>query len=362
MMKKKLLVFILVPALAAGCYKGSRLAGDGSTQDTTQDALTDAVDMTADPVPDPVADVLPDIPAEPELPLPDCVNSYYWELQPRMITTVSHLDFTNSRMGVTERLLVEVQLLSACEFLGAVDVSYTPGDATDFAGLRASAWAPVGLDCPPSAPLVTWIVTIPGRWHNNFRVVVTDENSPGGGLRMEYGREPCQDHPDCQCYIETPAGSAREWSSCITDCSCTSGLSCVGYLGLSGEMWSCVRPCNDFLDCRTTEECLPPIPDSVPNVCSHPADTCETDEDCPAGFECQETEIARYCVDWRNLELSRPCECDEQCPAGQRCVLSYRDVPTCEVPCLRTADCPPHDLEPGFLVCGTPNVCVVLGP
>jgi len=357
-MKQKLLVFFLLAALAAGCYKGSRLAGDGSIEDSSQeDAVPDHVDMPADPVPDPVADVLPDLPSEPDLPPPDCVNTYYWELQPRMITNVTLLNSTVPRVGVTDRLVVEVQLLSACEFLGAVDVTINPGDATDFVSLLASAWAPVGLDCPPSAPLVTWIVNVPGREQGNFRVVVTDESSPGGGLRLEYGRETCSGHPDCQCYYATPPGPGAEWSDCITDCSCGAGLSCIGYFGVAGPLWSCVRPCNDFLDCRTTEECLPPIPDGAPFVCSHPADTCETSEDCPEGFECMATELAWYCADRRALTISSPCNCDEQCPAGQRCVLSYRDVPTCEVPCLRTADCPPHDGESDLYVCESWGVC-----
>jgi hypothetical protein len=40
-------------------------------------------------------------------------------------------------------------------------------------------------------------------------------------------------------------------------------------------------------------------------------------------------------------------------------VLWHPDEPTCEVPCLRDADCP-NPPETDIYVCGTPNVCVVL--
>lgn len=355
---KGLKVF-LCAAVMAGCGNGLSLSGDGNGDgDARGDEDIELLDDFL---------VEADLPVDPDAPdLPDelevfCETSYYWELDPRRINSVMFLDSTPPRLGVTNRLLVEVQLLSACDFLGQMNVTVISGGATDFVGLAAFAWVPQGMSCPPSAPIVTWVVSVEGRVQGNMRVVVTDENSPGGGLRLEYDREYCSGHPDCQCQYDTPPGMGEEWSNCTTDCSCASGLSCIGYHGVGGPLWSCVRLCNGFLDCETGEECLPPIPDGAPYICSWGDDLCDTDEDCPAGFACATGEHGSFCLDRREHPIILPCECDEQCPTGHHCVMAYRDYPVCEVTCLRDADCP-NPPETTVFICGFPGVCVVLGP
>jgi hypothetical protein len=353
------LLIVLALALLPGCYEQSHLSGDASGDDASPvDTHLETQDIPADEV---LADIVEaDEPVEPDVPFDGCPTSYYWELEPRQIVSVSQMLGGPNRVGVTERLWVDVQLTSSCDFLGDVAVRLSPGDATDFVGLAASAWAPRGLDCLPSAPIVTWIVEVPGRGQDNMRVVVTDENFPGGGLRLEYEREPCPDPSICLCQADSPPGPGGEWSDCLTDCSCAAGLACISYYGVAGPLWNCVRPCNDFLDCENrVEQCFPPVPDGAPNVCTS-GNECTSEDPCPPGFTCDIVEpVGTDCLDQRAFPDSRPCACDEACPAGHRCVLSYRGEPTCEVPCLRDADCPnPPDSD--VYVCGTPKVCVVL--
>jgi hypothetical protein len=287
----------------------------------------------------PDLDVVPDPDALPDTAEVTCEPAYWWELVDRTIDSVVLLDGVSPRMGVTERLIVAVQLLSACERLAWIDVDVMSGDATDFVEFRAQAWAPTGLDCPPSAPIVTWMVTIEGREQGNFMAVVTDGNSPGGGLRLNYDRETCSGIPDCSCWPGTPDGTATEGQACVTDCSCESGLSCIGFHGIAGPMWSCLVPCNDFQDCPDGERCLPgPIPDYTSHVCETGDRVCGVDADCPTGFECNAMD---RCIDARDFSVvDAGCTCDEQCPGGQHCTLWDPIVGTmCLVPCLRDAEC-----------------------
>ena len=346
--------------LLAGCSGGSGLAGDGAADGDAADAV-DVPDARDDPVGDIGDSASPDLADTVDAPDGICEQEYYWQLQPRLVHSAELVDGPSSRLGVTERLMVEVQLQSGCEELGRLDVNIMQGDATDFVSLEASAWVPVGLDCTPSAPLVTWIAHIEGRQHGNLMAVVADGNVTDDGLLLSYGREACSGMPDCQCFAGTPPGPGEEWSSCLTDCSCGSGLSCVGYYGVAGRLWSCVQPCNDFLDCDSREECLPPIPDGCPYVCEpqNEQDLCDSEDDCPEGFYCVISEHGRYCVDRREYPAVKPCGCDEECPAGQRCILSFRDTPTCEVPCLRNEDCP-NPPETDVFVCAIPAICMPL--
>jgi hypothetical protein len=263
-----------------------------------------------------------------------------------------------SRFGATDRLRVQVQLTSACEFLGRVDVVNHPGDATDFVELAAWAWAPVGLDCPPSAPLVPWIVTIPGRQQGNLRVVVADRHSPGGALRLEYGRDTCSGIPECMCYGDVPPGTTPEGGACVTDCSCAEGLACIGYFGVGGPLFQCLIPCNDLLDCARDRVCVGPVLDGPGWVCES-GSQCDADADCPAGFVCEfGTPWGGTCRDLRPVPSIEECSCDEECPAGFRCVVALRERPVCEVPCLRDVDCPAAGS--GWLVCGNPSICLPL--
>jgi len=329
----------LSACLAWACGGGRGIEGD-ATGDTLHPDTH--VDLPEDPPADDVS-----------VPDAECDTEVYWTRAPRMIDTVELVDGM-ARAGVTERYVVAVVLQSGCELLAGIDLRLEPGDATDFVGLAASAWMPVGLDCPPVAPVVERVVAIPGRLHGNLRVVVIDDNAPGGGLRLTYDRDPCSGVPECMCGPDTPPGSGAEWSDCRTDCSCADGLSCIGYFGIGGPMWSCARICSDFRDCETRETCLPAILDGAPHVCSWDGDLCDGDEDCPPGFTCTFTDLASFCSDSREGPTGRECECDSDCPEGHLCIDAGAGA-ACEIPCLTTAWCPETPIEGP--ICTNQYVC-----
>ena len=290
-----------------------------------------------------------------------CESAWHWELEPWAIESVE-LWHEPSRLGTTDRLRVLVRAPSSnCYRLGRLQVVVSPGDATDFVTLSAFVWRKVGpVVCHDEELAVYRNVELEGRQHGNLRVVVVDGHSPGGGLRLEYGREPCSGVPDCACYPGTPAGTGTEWSDCRTDCSCAAGLSCLGFWGLAGPLWNCSRGCNDVLDCEPLEQCLPPVPDGSPWVCTF-GDQCNDDwlPPCPFGFECvsDATDAPNRCVDRRSAPSVRPCTCDLDCATGELCLIGLRDTPHCEIPCRQSEDCPED-----WLVCGTASICVPLGP
>jgi hypothetical protein len=304
----------------------------------------------------------------PDGPRPDappwdagtCPQESAWELVPRTITAVRLVDAPAPRVGVTERLEVDVQLLSGCDRLGAIDDVGYSGNATDFVDLLAQAWVPRNMACTPNAPIVTGIFTIAGRQHGNLRVVVTDHQSPGGGLRLTYDRSgwPGPNPPACGPGI--PPGTVAEGGGCMTDCECAAGLSCIGYFGFVGESWSCLRACVDFQDCEAAETCPFMVADGPPLVCLGGGDQCQPGQvECPAGFGCVVGDPANLCLDQRTAPTGAPCACDAQCPPGHLCDSNQGGLATCEIPCDRDAECP----APGgtaYLVCGTRNVCVPL--
>jgi hypothetical protein len=208
--------------------------------------------------------------------------------------------------------------------------------------------------------VVEWVVLVDGRHHGNFRVVVTDGHSPGGGLRLEYEREiACSGVPECACGPGAPAGARAEGDACLTDCSCATGLSCIGGFGFAGEYWACLRPCNDFRECRAPEACPARVFDAAPYVCMWAGDGCTTDVDCPAGYVCAESDRGRFCRDGRTGPSRGACVCDEECPVGHLCAVGASPTPVCEIPCLENAHCPSGGSAP---LCGPASTCEAGGP
>jgi hypothetical protein len=190
---------------------------------------------------------------------------------------------------------------------------------------------------------------------------VADEGNSGGDELLRYGREVgCSGVPECACHEGTPPGTATEGSPCLTDCSCAEGLSCIGSYGVAGPYSACARPCNDFLDCRSDETCMEPVPDGMPWVCAGPMDQCSDRVPCPDGFECvsDTMDAPNRCADRRTWRTVSPvCACDEECAPGERCIGST-DPPRgalCAVPCLRDAECGGG----GSFFCGPGNACLV---
>jgi hypothetical protein len=358
---------LLAVGLLAGCYNSSTLKGDGSEGDSqTADPAGEVEarpDMPPDERPD-IQDVMPDSPLEPDDPtvpdsVPDsaCAEPSSWSLQPRRIQSVSTVG--PHRMGATERLQVEVQLLSGCEILGQINVGIMQGDVIDLIVLAAFAWVPSAVACTPDAPIAMRMVVIPGREQGSLTAVVSDVHNPDGDELVRYGRVLCSGSPECQCRSGSPPGPGIEWSDCLTDCSCAEGLSCIGYSSLRGPDWSCLRPCSDFFDCYTGEVCITNVDDGPEYVCSGLGDQCENDTHCPEGFRCAISEHGNFCDDQRVFPSMQPCTCDADCPVGQLCTSTPMAENTlCQIPCLTSGQCPNPDAD--VLVCGTDAVCVPL--
>jgi hypothetical protein len=337
-------------ALGLGaCGGGTNLAGDDDQDVGRDDTATDHA--TVD---DGGVDARPETEG-------GCSTPVHWELQPRTIEEVTNIDVVPGHVGAAHRIRAQVQLLSSCEFVAKVDVRIEVGDATDRVVLTAWAWVQAGLDCLPVAPLAPWNVTVPGRGMDNPNVVVFDGNSPGGGERLTFSRErDCWDLPECACNSGTPPGTGTYGSECYTDCSCAEGLSCIGSYGMAGETWSCLRPCNDFLDCAEGESCPDPVPDGYLWVCESYGDQCSDTEPCPDGFSCRrDADAPNRCADERAMPVSASCTCDGDCLPGERCTIGPRATPTCEIPCGRDVECPERF---ALLYCGMDSTCEVWDP
>jgi hypothetical protein len=165
------------------------------------------------------------------------------------------------------------------------------------------------------------------------------------GFLFEYEREiACSGPSDCVCPPDAGPGPGVEGDACRTDCSCGAGLSCVGEYGMAGATWTCLRPCNDFLDCGAYESCLEPVPDGIPWVCVGWLDQCSVDRPCPDGFDCvtDTADAPNECIDRRDgaRREAASCECDLDCARGERCLLPASGEAHCGFLCRRDVECP----------------------
>jgi hypothetical protein len=91
-------------------------------------------------------------------------------------------------------------------------------------------------------------------------------------------------------------GAARLYESCpVMEDTCTAAADGC-YLIHNGQVSRamCSSECTDDRDCGTDGECGPlPGDVSSTNICYR---TCWTDDDCFAGFTCQDTDFARACM------------------------------------------------------------------
>ena len=155
-------------------------------------------------------------------------------------------------------------------------------------------------------------------------------------------------------------GTSPEGSACATDCDCAAGLACVGfYAGVTGApTWTCLRPCNDLLDCGGSGACRDFV-EGPARVCGT-GDQCASDTECPAGFHCIAGNDHSFCLDERPFITGQACSCEGiACPTGQRCVGGATGGTTCEIPGRREVECPSGYSEVAF-ECGTEGLCVPL--
>jgi hypothetical protein len=292
-----------------------------------------------------------------------CEEPWTWRLEQRPIAEAWLVDGTAPRMGVAERIAVRLWLDSACETLGRVELVPLQVGAccVDYWTVTAWVWTADGCEIM-DGPSATWIVTIGGRDHANDHVVIDTGDPTNDWVLLEYvragyaGPQP----PERLCNPATPSGSKSEGLACATDCECAPGLACVGYLaGVAGTpTWSCLRPCNDTVDCGADGQCRDQI-EGPARVCDH-GDQCTHDSDCRPGFRCRAGSDHLFCLDERPFITGQGCACDAACPTGQRCTTGSAAGPTCEIICLRDLDCPMGPSEIAF-GCGSDGLCVPLG-
>lgn len=346
-------MLLLALALAPGCSCSQRgnLAGDGDAG--APDAHADGLPRDGGPRDGRAHDGGGDAGT--------CDEPWTWRLEQRMVAGAELLPGTPPRMGVAERIAVRVWLDSSCEVLGRVDLVPMEVGAccADFWTVSAWAWTADGCE-PMDGPSATWIVTIGGRDQANEQVVI-GASPISEALLLEYTRESYTgpDPPYRLCRPETPPGPQPEGAACATDCQCAAGLSCVGYYaGVTGApTWTCVRPCNDVIDCGADGTCRDFV-EGPARVCDR-GDQCTFNEDCPPGFRCTPGSDHLFCLDDRPFITGQDCACDGACDTGQRCVGGPGGT-ACEILCLRDADCPAGYSEIAY-ECGTAGVCVPLG-
>ena len=278
-----------------------------------------------------------------------------------MVAEAWLVEGTPPRMGVADRIGIRVWLDSSCEVLARVDLQPLQVGACCVDYWTVSAWVWTADGCEPmDGPNETWIVTIGGREQANQQVVIDTGDPSNDWVLLEYTRQPCSGPTFCQCNPTTPPGTRPEGTACATDCECADGLSCIGFLaGVAGTpTWTCLRPCNDLLDCGADGACSDHV-EGPARVCDR-GDQCTFDTDCPVGYRCTPGSDHLFCLDERPFVTGQDCECEEGCPLGQRCAAAFAGGPTCEILCLRDADCPSGYSEIAY-ECGIEGVCVPLG-
>ena len=321
----------LAVALALAALAACERLTTSSAQDaapTTQDAGSDGRNWDPDVHVPPPADPLP------EWTPGTCDTAARWHAEARAVTSAMLLDESPPRLGVTEHLLVEVELTTSCDLLAGV--SFSPiNAAADPYELRGRAWT----QDPPCAPLessASAVLSIPARQQKGLAVVIQDADSLSELLTYE--REDCAGGPDCPC--DNGSGTGAVGDECSTDCSCGTEyprrLSCVGR---AGPTWQCVRPCSALAVCGDGETCRPTTADYAFPACAPGGDQCRLHEDCAAGFACELGASGwNRCVDKRSDHASQAgaCACDAECPPGFNCLALGR----CQIRCNGQAECP----------------------
>ncbi len=255
--------------------------------------------------------------------MPDTGPCVHWELEPWPVDSVSMLSVL--RQGTTERLEVVLTVRDGCESPVGVERTLSPGGATDFVSL--TAWVLASNEGCGARRQVRLLAPIAGREQGNPNVSVTVTEV---GLMMRYQRPPCPGGEECRCEPGSPAGTGAEGSTCLTDCSCGPGLSCLLWKSPAGAAWQCARPCSSAAECACRKE----APGAPPWTCGD-GPACAVDGDCPDGFLCDRNQAPAASVDRRVEPPSKACSCDRDCPSGSHCLAG-----SCEYPCVADADCP----------------------
>lgn len=271
-----------------------------------------------------------------------CPGADVWRRESRPIVAVALFSEVPRNRGITERLRVSVQLTAECDHLPAVQVSATPGNATDFVRLTATAFTR-DRNCPAQSRLHTLVVDVPGTRQGNFSVRVEfDEGS------FLYQRQDCTGTA-CLCTDASPRGTAENGASCSSDCDCVAGMAC---LARSVPGARCATPCQDVLDCLPLgRACVEDTGRNPPMTCFGTETEC-LNGNCPDGFECAPGSTGILACQDRRTALGQPCQCLGDCEPGESCSADPGRAPTCHRLCNRDVDCPW-----GLFICAPDGVC-----
>ncbi len=214
----------------------------------------------------------------------------------------------------TVQVTLMVPLSAGCDIQGPIDVTYSPGNETDFVKVVAHRWREVGGACP--APLRTpYVLALDSTKLGNLMISISD-GSPNATatpilLQLMPGTSDCGplvNHvcvADCQCENEVGAGSR-----------CLNG--------------TCHVPCNSDSDCAAdANEPACNTLEGAPFACG-PAFNCPMT--CPFGQACDGSMVCR--PQPHQVWCGARCSCDSDCGSGGICGGGQ-----CLAPCAVSTDC-----------------------
>jgi hypothetical protein len=285
--------------------------------------------------------------------IPSAEGTHY-ELVPATVDVLVSHERCTAADGATAVVNATVHVYSSCLTPGPVfvEVDRTARTVT----LSPFMWSEVGRsDCQPAGAAYIRDVAIHGLTEGEWTVTGITEplrvgpRSPAActGTRLEQGE------------------------SCLGDCDCQTGLSCIATRGDATCNMRCERPCEPSgfggldLSCGIGAVCT--VDPNVGAVCrTQTTDYCPATT-CPVGTSCHGDtgDFASYC-DWDvtlGSAARHVCTTNEDCGAGLDCVQHAGGARTCEIRCTSTdMRCPgPHACDPAATIDERTGVCGWIG-
>ena len=199
--------------------------------------------------------------------------------------------------------------------------------------------------CPGGVPYAEEMLVLPadlepGDW-------LVRESPPGNVEPLSFTFRVTSCAGDCQCNDPEPP---RDYGDpCEYGCHCRPGLTCVTYLGLSGDPYrECLPSCSVDAECEPGYLCIS-YDDGPQGVCEpqftgpFPVE-CQTDSDCGEHKVCQpDPQGGRICTAHYDMSMHQQrCECDADC-LGLACTWEEGEDYgwyVCKLPCRGDRDCP----------------------
>lgn len=274
--------------------------------------------------------------------LPDsgvCEDGDWWELRATPLTSITVLNPQLGGDGIPSGVTVRVETVvnvTGCDELAGVQAEVHPADRTVI--LAGYVWKYHGPEvCPHESrdqpEYLAFEELVAGQWS----LMDILPNDPG----VPFWIRPCGPNEDCEC--NSWQGVPGDWgTTCDYDCMCQGGLGC----GYDEATPTCYQTCSVTADCPIPLFCNFFLPQSAQGVCMSTGmlDSCQSDTDCAAGFDCLPVEGTGY--DWcqpamATQPVGRPCGFDCDCPAGYVCAQTDDTMQRfCQIRCRGNQDCP----------------------